>query len=1255
MFNIEGGCRMKYSELINFDPIESVIELKQAGNAEKAKDLVRTYVMSDEMADKLDYGLLSQLQLDEVVDNKGVLIVGNYGTGKSHLMSLISAVANNKDYLEYIKNRKFAQYIEPMAGRFEVLRIELGAVDNNLRDIIINEIENDLAQRGIDYKFPDSSTLTNNKGALEGMMAAFESKYSNKGYLLVIDELLDYLKTRKEQEMMLDLGFLREVGEFIKTSRFRLICGVQEQLFDNPTFGFVADTMSKIKDRFEQVIIRKEDTAYVVSERILNKTPEQKAKIREHLLPFCPLYNEMSERIDDYIELFPIHPAYIDVFNKVYIAENRHVLKTISTTVKEILDMDVPETAPGIISFDSYWTFIKDNYARRSEHDIKEVLDKSEILEDKIARTFPKRQYKGMALQIINALSVHRLTTGGIDVRLGLTAENLKDDLCLYIENLPEKEPEFLLSAVKVVLQDIMTLVSGQFIEYNKDNEQYFLDLKKDIDYDAKIEDRANFMKDDSLNKYYYSIVYDLLDWNEDKAVPNYEIYEYQLNWDSHNIFRRGYLFLGLPTERSTAQPPRDYYMYILPPYGELEYKDEKRDDEVFFQLKPDEYFYKNLKLFAASKELQTLAADQSTKKIYLDKSRDYEDNIKKWLNDNKNTCYDVIYKGIKQQLIQLTKGATRQFNFKDTIDKAASICLEEYFSGLYPEFPKFKIKITKNNNAEIINRAIKYFAGQKTSDSQAFLESFGLIKDGKIDVENSKYAMHLVKQMRKLPKQGVLNRSDIIEAKHDEVLDKEFNINNEYYIVVLLALVYAGYANLALRNITITASNMEQLMGLGNSDLYDFKYLAKPKEAALAELKRLLEILGLPTGMTVNNKELKKGLGRILAKAGEIAELSIKYKTYINSEPTLWGELLFPENIKDLYEPKINIVLNEFSNFRNKYNTVAKLNNLNLTMEQLDQIEEGIKYIEIIQEHEKFKSEMDSLTNYISNIENSAIPEAMAKNINKAKERFFEIRDQMKIDLDGERASQELKSILIPIKEKYIDYYFDKHTKARLGPTESQRKGHIMNSNTFSNLRKLTDIKGIFQISKLKQLENQLSELQTCFELTTADLQKNYICNRCKFTLTENSPTIVGKLDHIENSLERLTEEWTDTLLSALDDPLTMANKSLLKKDQQQLIDKFLIEKELPDIVDTFFTTTFNTLFERLDKVNIDIWELMSIIQNLGPSTVDDLKDKLNSYIDDRVEGKDLDKVRIIITSDSEKKKDFLVAETDESEEVSI
>ncbi len=44
---------MKYGELIRFQPIESVIELRQANKREKAKELVATYVISDEMADRL--------------------------------------------------------------------------------------------------------------------------------------------------------------------------------------------------------------------------------------------------------------------------------------------------------------------------------------------------------------------------------------------------------------------------------------------------------------------------------------------------------------------------------------------------------------------------------------------------------------------------------------------------------------------------------------------------------------------------------------------------------------------------------------------------------------------------------------------------------------------------------------------------------------------------------------------------------------------------------------------------------------------------------------------------------------------------------------------------------------------------------------------------------------------------------------------------------------------------------------------------
>lgn len=39
------------------------------------------------------------------------------------------------------------------------------------------------------------------------------------------------------------------------------------------------------------------------------------------------------------------------MFNKIYLIENRHILKNISLTIKEIFNKDVPADKPGVISF----------------------------------------------------------------------------------------------------------------------------------------------------------------------------------------------------------------------------------------------------------------------------------------------------------------------------------------------------------------------------------------------------------------------------------------------------------------------------------------------------------------------------------------------------------------------------------------------------------------------------------------------------------------------------------------------------------------------------------------------------------------------------------------------------------------------------------------------------------------------------------------------------------------------------------------
>ena len=166
---------------------------------------------------------------------------------------------------------------------------------------------------GVAYSFPAQDTFPSNKPALIEMMTAFDAECPDQGLLLVVGELLDDLRGRQHQALILDLGFLREIGVVCIHTRFRIVCRIQEAIFDNPRFAFVSESLTRVKGRFGQVLVARPDVEYVVAQRLLEKSDEQQATIRSHLMPFAKFYGGMNERLDDFVRLFPVHPDYVKV------------------------------------------------------------------------------------------------------------------------------------------------------------------------------------------------------------------------------------------------------------------------------------------------------------------------------------------------------------------------------------------------------------------------------------------------------------------------------------------------------------------------------------------------------------------------------------------------------------------------------------------------------------------------------------------------------------------------------------------------------------------------------------------------------------------------------------------------------------------------------------------------------------------------------------------------------------------------------
>jgi hypothetical protein len=396
---------MRYGDLIQFEPIESVIQLLDANRADEAKRLVSTYVISDEMAERINARIIPQLSFDESVDHKGLLVVGNYGTGKSHLMSVLSLVAEDAAYLPMLRSAAVAKAAQTIAGRFKVHRIEISS-QMSLRDIVTQQLEAFLEQHGVSYSFPPADKVVNNKAAFEAMMAAFHEKYPSQGVLLVVDEFLEYLRSRNDHALVLDLSFLREIGEVTKHLRFRFMAGVQEAIFDSARFQHVSDSLRRVKDRFAQVLLARDDVSFVVAERLLKKTADQQQRIREYLTPFAKFFGPMNERMDQYVRLFPVHPEYIATFERLVFTEKRGALVTLRDQIQAILQTDVPNDRPGLISYDSFWDTVSANSVLRADRDIGPVLKVSEVLASRVQQAFTRPAYKPLAQRVVKGLSV---------------------------------------------------------------------------------------------------------------------------------------------------------------------------------------------------------------------------------------------------------------------------------------------------------------------------------------------------------------------------------------------------------------------------------------------------------------------------------------------------------------------------------------------------------------------------------------------------------------------------------------------------------------------------------------------------------------------------------------------------------------------------------------------------------------------------------------------------------------------------------
>jgi hypothetical protein len=1260
---------MRYRDLIQFDPIESVIQLRGADDKQEAHHRVQTYVISDRMADLFINLVFPQLQIDRPVDNKGVLIVGNYGTGKSHLMSVISALAEHRDLAESLTNESVKEAAQTIAGRFQVVRVEIGSVKRSLRDILLEELEAMLVECGVEYTFPAGDKISNNKDSLVRAVAAFQDQHPDRGILLVVDELLDYLRTREERDLILDLGFLRELGEVAALTPFRFMGGLQETLFDNPRFAFVAQQLRRVRDRFEQVRIAREDIAYVVANRLLRKNDEQLAQIIDHLRPFAPLYNRLAERMDEFARLFPIHPAYIETFERVYVAEKREVLKTFSLAIRGLLDKEVPADEPGLISYDHYWDVLRSNPSMRSLEGVAEVIDKSNILEGRVDHAYTKKHLLPVARRMIHALSVHRLTTDSIRTPVGATPEELRDDLCLHMR-LPETTAEFLLSNIQVALREMMRTVSGQFLAHNEENGQYFLDVDKVIDFDAKIGERGASLGDDELNRYFFDALRQALNLSTTTYVTNYRIWFYELPWAERQVTRPGYLFFGLPDERSTAQPPRDFYVYVLPPFNPKPWQDNKLGDEVIFKLTGlDQEFSETVRLYAGARALSLESADY--RQTYGDKAEEQLRRLNRWLRQHLVSRLEVTFQGVAKPvgaILPTTRSSASQ-SLEEFIQLIAAHLLAPDFAERYPDYPAFSRlnqPISEQARPNTAMEAVRFLSGRgRTNLAQAVLEGLKLVDEaGTIRPQASPYAQHFLTLLQnKADENQVVNRGELIEIISGGLaqpveMDLRFKLEPEWIVVVLLALVNNGRIILNIEGRTnLDASSIEKAATFSMSDLTDFRYYKRPRSLPLDIWVDVFETLGLQTGLIRDENSRDDGVKELLRTVQAELQRVATLQGRVQQGVQLWNSRLFTDLTtiqvqsgfvvgSDVEQPQVSLSTTdliphlrrykEFLETLSRYNTVGKLRNLQMGVADVSHAQQDRVVSDRVEQLLDLVSQMQPLTTYLA--EAQANLPAEHPWVEKASTTRQHLINSVRRLGKGEDApaTTSLLRELEALKADYIKTYAELHRKMVLNAEGDKRRRQLYDDARLKALNQLATVE-LLSEAELHGWKDAVRRIPVSLDFHEGVLADSPTHDGFRPIQHRNQDfDAAEQLEYFDMLLSDILLRWQQALRANLNSESTQQSLMAMTPDERKPIEQFLAQADDSVDISDGFAQAANRALRGIEAVNLSVDDLVAALKQGGlPCTVAELGQRFQAFVNEAMRGHDARNTRLTLKED--------------------
>lgn len=1207
---------MQIKELFNFEDIQQVVAI---GSIENEQEMVEKFVISSNLKEDL-LEFLEYLKGNKPEKNTSVDVIGNYGTGKSHLLTFLSLILSNPEIVQYIQDEDLKEEFAALDKEFLVVKYELPGQDKSLESIFQYRVKKQLKEiydvdiSSIDFNEKDPKEL------VEEILLKIKEKYPNKGLIVIFDEYSDFLKSKESYKQNRDLQFTRQIAECSKNQDFILMLSMQEYIFSNPEYKDKADLINKIEKRFLKFNITSENIEDIIAKRMVTKTPNQIEELKNQFETIRDKFPNIALEEDRYINLFPVHPYIIEMLSRLTLFENRSILMFISDQTKKIQDKEFPD----FITYDLiYDEMIESEHTVKNNEMVKPVVEIVKSLRDIIPRL--NSQYQDRAKTLIDALAIKNLVTppdNNGEKKGGDTPEKFAENLCI-LPNSKFMEPS---EDISTILNMLISKSEGQFISKDEKSNTYFINLNRTTDYNQIINNKAANMDDLIHNNEVFvedfllnELGFDLT--NEIAYSENKYVIEDTVTWSERNSFRSGILVIDIGNKLS-IENDGDYLISIK---GFNANNNEHGINHIIIKPKyADEFKWSIRRLAAVNEFLKT--------KTHVNVMR-----------SKKNTIIDTeVKKYFKESLLNSTiHYRTNTYSLEElgiSIDIISEIfsqikekLLGENLVNMYPEYPKFKsdAKLSLNNiegTIESVLREIsqKIILSDFDLKSRRILTPLELYSNDSIDVNNSRYTSIILNKVESTFKNIPI--SEIVEFFEA----KPYGMQKEITYLLIAILLINGNIMISNKNgKAYYSSDFAELFKPGLKVFDDLKYI-KQEEGPNAEAQKLFDILDLDKNNLTNKKGYPQALKSYVEK---ISSIEFKISDINNQFNNIVQNNAVNLPIEEIKE-RVNFI-NNTSFEEMEVSSINDFNKLDYSKKNLNDIKESVELISVLDsffaDYNKFLYVgINYMENAINFIDNDFFKQTDKNDLTKIYQESLDIiNNPRKLLKDDER--RPIKGKIQMFKSKYKNIYYTTHEQYVGKNVNWEVLDEIENSIIYNKLNILSEIKSI-NASKFNNIKLEIQTIRglRCPSFSVDELDTNYHCS-CMFPKTMGEYTdIEHKINEIGDNISKLYVSWEKEIVATIND-----NKSKLEQldlPEQDIIDKILVSQKLPETIEFSTVSSINNLLEDIEIRELKLNDLYAILTSERDTlNVNEILDKFEDYIKQIVSDTDNARIKII------------------------